>query len=65
MFRRTEPRPEADCETPVENLVQFGRSIGAGATPTWFLETGERFSGAMPLEQVRRLLDEASPVKRR
>jgi len=25
----------------------------------------ERFSGAMPLDQVRRLLDEASPVKRR
>jgi thiol:disulfide interchange protein DsbC len=65
MFRRIEPRSEADCETPIENLVQFGRSIGAEATPTWFLESGERFSGAMPLEQVRRLLDEASPVKRR
>ncbi|HUF82520.1 MAG TPA: DsbC family protein [Burkholderiales bacterium] len=65
MFRRIEPRSEGDCDTPVEKLVQFGRSIGAGATPTWFLESGERFSGAMPLDQVRRLLDEASPVKRR
>lgn len=65
MFRRVEPRPERDCDTPVEKLAQFGRSIGAGATPTWFLESGERFSGAMPPDQVRRLLDQASPPKRR
>ena len=65
MFRRIEPRPESDCDTPVEKLVQFGRSIGAQATPTWFLESGDRFSGAMPIDQVRRLLDDASPAKRR
>lgn len=64
MLRRIEPRPERDCDAPVEKLVEFGRGIGANATPTWFLESGERFSGAMPLEQVRRLLDEASPAKR-
>jgi thiol:disulfide interchange protein DsbC len=64
MFRRIEPRPERDCDTPVEKLIQYGRSIRASATPTWFLESGERFSGALPLEQVRRLLDEASPAKR-
>lgn len=64
MFRRIEPRPERDCDTPVEKLVQFGRSIGAGATPTWFLESGERFSGALPLEETRRLLDQASPAGR-
>jgi len=64
MFRRIEPRPERDCDTPVEKLAEFGRSIGASATPTWFLESGERYSGAMPLDQARRLLDEASPLKR-
>lgn len=64
MFRRIEPQAAPDCDTPVEKLVQWGRSIKATATPTWFLETGERFSGAMPIDQVRRLLDEASPVKR-
>jgi len=65
MFRRIEPQAAPDCDTPVEKLVQFGRSLGAGATPTWFLESGERFSGALPLEETRRLLDEASPAKRR
>ena len=64
MFRRIEPRPERDCETPVENLLEFGRRIGARATPTWFLESGERYSGALPRDEVRRLLDDASPVKR-
>jgi thiol:disulfide interchange protein DsbC len=64
MFRRIEPRPERDCDTPVEKLQDYGRRIGARATPTWFLESGERFSGAMPLNEVRRLLDEASPGKR-
>jgi len=65
MFRRIEPQAAPDCDTPVEKLVQFGRSIGAGATPTWFLESGERFSGALPLEETRRVLDEASAAKRR
>jgi len=64
MFRRIEPRPDRDCDTPVEKMVEFGRRIGARATPIWFLESGDRYSGAMPLDEVRRLLDEASPGKR-
>ena len=64
MFRRIEPAAAPDCDTPVEKLVQYGRGVGASSTPTWFLETGERFSGAMPLDKVRALLDAASPVKR-
>ncbi len=64
MFRRIEPRPERDCETPVEQLQDYGRRIGARATPTWFLESGDRYSGALPFDEVRRLLDEASLGKR-
>ena len=64
MFRRIEPAAAPECDTPVEKLVEYGRSLGASSTPTWFPETGERYSGAMPLEQVRGLLDAASPVKR-
>ena len=45
-------------------LVALGRKLGANSTPTWFLENGERYSGAMPLEKVRALLDAASPGKR-
>ena len=64
MFRRIEPRAAPDCDTPVEKLVEIGRRMGATATPTWFLESGERYSGALPLDEVRRLLDATSPGKR-
>jgi thiol:disulfide interchange protein DsbC len=64
MFRRIEPQAAPDCDTPVEKLVEFGRKLGANSTPTWFIETGERYSGALPLEDVRKLLDQASPAKR-
>ena len=63
MFRRVEPRAVPDCETPIEKLIELGRRLGASATPTWFLESGERYSGALPLQEVRLLLDAASPAK--
>lgn len=63
MLRDIQPKAPPDCETPVEQLVALGRKLGANSTPTWFVETGERFSGAMPLEEVRRLLDAASRAK--
>ena len=64
MFRRIEPRAATACDNPIEKLVELGRQLGATSTPTWFLENGERYSGAMPLEQVRALLDTASPPNR-
>lgn len=64
MLRRVEPTAAAQCDTPIEKLIEFGRRLGANSTPTWFLENGERYSGAMPLDQVRALLDAATPVRR-
>ncbi|HEX5092650.1 MAG TPA: DsbC family protein [Burkholderiales bacterium] len=64
MLRDIQPSTETNCDTPVEKLVALGHSLGASATPTWFLETGERYSGALPLGEVRELLDKASPPKR-
>ncbi len=64
MFQRIEPQASTDCDNPIDKLVAYGRKLGASSTPTWFLETGERYSGALPLEETRRLLDEASPAKR-
>jgi len=63
MLRDIEPTAAPDCATPVERLVALGRSLGATSTPTWFVETGERHSGALPLEDTRRVLDEASRAK--
>jgi thiol:disulfide interchange protein DsbC len=63
MLRDIEPTAAPDCGTPVEKLVALGRKLGANSTPTWFVESGERFSGAIPLEDTRRILDAASPAK--
>lgn len=63
MLRDIQPKAPPNCETPVERLVALGRKLGANSTPTWFVETGERFSGAMPLDEVRRALDAASRTK--
>jgi len=64
MQQRIEPQAPIDCDNPIEKLIEYGKRLGATSTPTWFLATGERYSGAMPLEQVRALLDRASPAKR-
>ena len=64
MLRRIEPQAPTDCDNPIDELIAFGRKLGANSTPTWFLENGERYSGALPLDDVRKLLDEASPARR-
>lgn len=64
MLRDIQPTAKPDCDTPVEKLVALGRSLGANSTPTWFVETGERHSGAVGLADIRKILDQASPPKR-
>ena len=64
MLRGVQPTAQPDCKTPVDKLVALGRRLGANATPTWFVETGERYSGALAFDDVRKILDEASTSKR-
>ena len=63
MQRRIEPTAAPDCDTPIAELVQLGRRLGANSTPTWFLENGERHSGALPLVDLRQLFDRAAAAK--
>jgi len=63
MLRDIQPTASPDCDTPVEKLVALGRKLGANTTPTWFVESGERYSGAIPLEETRRILDAASQAR--
>lgn len=63
MQNRIEPEAKADCENPIDALIEFGRRVGATGTPTWFLTTGEKYSGAMPMEQLVPLLDAAVRAK--
>ena len=63
MQKRIEPQAKTDCENPIDALIGFGRRVGATGTPTWFLATGEKYVGAMPMEQLVPLLDAAARAK--
>jgi thiol:disulfide interchange protein DsbC len=57
MFRGVDPGNATDCDTPVERILALGRKVGARGTPTWILPNGEVHSGALPIEQVKTLLE--------
>lgn len=59
MLRGSPPKPAGTCETPIDKIVSFGRRKGITGTPTLFLADGERVRGAIPLEQLRKLVDGA------
>jgi len=56
MLRGEQPRA-ASCETPLEKIIAFGRRKGISGTPTLFLADGERVRGAVPPEQLKKLVD--------
>lgn len=54
------PAGKADCATPVERVLELGRSLGVNSTPTLFFTTGERARGGLPAADLRARLDEAA-----
>ena len=59
MLRGNPPKAAGSCETPIEKILAFGRLKGITGTPTLFLADGERVRGAIPLEQLKKLVDGA------
>ena len=59
MLKDTVPSGPANCETPIDKLVAFGRDKRISGTPTIFFEDGERVPGAMPLVAFEKRLVEA------
>lgn len=47
------------CDTRIEKILAFGRQKGVNGTPTLFLSDGRRVTGAIPAEQLKRLVDGA------
>jgi thiol:disulfide interchange protein DsbC len=47
------------CETPVEKVLELGRALKVGSTPTLILANGERHRGGLPPAKLRAALDEA------
>lgn len=57
--RGKQPAAAANCGNPVDKVVELGRSLGVGSTPTVFLANGDRISGGLPAERLSALLDAA------
>jgi thiol:disulfide interchange protein DsbC len=58
------PSAAPSCETPVERIVELGRTLGVSSTPTLFFATGERMRGGLQAPQLRTMLDETSRAAR-
>ena len=54
-----------NCDTPVDKVLELGRALRVGSTPTLILGNGERHTGGLPPAKLRAALDEAakSPKK--
>ncbi len=62
-LRRRQPVGNATCANPVDKTLELGRSLSVRATPTLFVANGERYSGALPADQLKAILDDAAPAK--
>jgi thiol:disulfide interchange protein DsbC len=51
------PSSPGNCDTPIEKILAFGKQQSISGTPTLFFESGQRVAGAIPVEQLRKLLD--------
>ena len=60
MLRDIQPTAPTECQNPINQLVAAGKKLDAKSTPTWFLRTGEKYQGALPMSTVVPLLDAAA-----
>ena len=60
---RPKPRPAAaaaSCDTPIERVLELGKSLRVSSTPTLFFANGERLRGGLPAAQLREVLDDSA-----
>jgi len=57
MLRRIGPEAHASCETPVDKIIEYGRSKGFNGTPTLIFADGEVIPGAVSAARLEQMLD--------
>lgn len=57
------PAGKTDCDTPIERVLELGRSLGVNSTPTLFFADGERARGGMHAPDLRARLDAAARAR--
>ena len=59
MLNGNPPKTSGTCDTPIDKIVAYGRQKGISGTPTLFFADGQRVTGAIPADQIEKLLDGA------
>jgi thiol:disulfide interchange protein DsbC len=59
------PETGVRCDTPVDKVLALGKTLGVNSTPTFYLTTGERFTGGLGAADLRDVLDKALTEKPR
>jgi len=54
------PAPKANCDTPLEKNLAFGKKHRINGTPTLVFPDGQRVAGLMPAARLSKMLDETS-----
>lgn len=63
MLRGIAPAADKACKTPLAELAQLGQKLKINGTPTLIFADGQRIPGAVPGEQIEKLLDAAHAAK--
>ncbi|MBC7945739.1 MAG: DsbC family protein [Burkholderiales bacterium] len=63
MLRGIAPAADKACKTPLAEIAQFGQKLKINGTPTLIFADGQRIPGAIPGEQIEKLLEAAHAAK--
>lgn len=63
MLKNQVPQNKGDCANPIERNINLAAALRISGTPALIFEDGRLFPGAIPKEQIEKLLTEASTPK--
>lgn len=52
----------ANCETPIDQIVDYGQRQKISGTPTLFFADGKRVPGVIPIEKIEEMMAQAGPA---
>lgn len=59
-LRGQRPAAAANCETPIDKIVELGQGLGVNSTPTLVFKNDRRVAGGLKLPDLRQLLDKTA-----
>ena len=60
VLNHQQPTASKSCSTPIAKNLELGKKLNVDGTPTFFLQNGNRISGAQSASDINQLLDSAT-----